>query len=41
MGLGVLEELTVDESKEQKNPGTEFMKCCWGNDTSLTRTETE
>ena len=36
--LGVPEELTVDGSKEQSSPGTKFMKCCWRNDISLTRT---
>ena len=41
MELDVPEELTVDESIEQNIPGTEFMKCCWRNDISLTRTKPE
>ena len=41
MELGVPEELTVDGSKEQNIPGTEFVKCFWRNDISLTRTDPE
>ena len=41
MELGVPTELTVDGSKEKKIPGTELMKCFGGNDTSLTKTNTE
>ena len=39
--LGVPEELTFDESKDQISPGTEFMKCCRRNDILLTRTDPE
>ena len=41
MELVIPEELTVDGPKEQKIPGTEFIKCCQRNDILLTRTETE
>ena len=41
MELGVPEELTVDGSKENNSPGTEFMKCCRRNDISLTITDPE
>ncbi len=41
MELGVPEELTIDGSKEQNMPGTEFMKCCRRNDIKVTRTEPE
>ena len=41
MGLVVPEEITVHGSKEQNSPGTEFMKCFWRNDISLTRTKPE
>ena len=39
MELGVPEELTVDGLKN--NSRTEFIKCCWRNDISFTRTEPE
>ena len=39
--LGVPEELTIDGSKEQNMPGTEFMKCCRKNDIKVQRTEPE
>ena len=39
--LGVPAELTIDGSKEQNMPGTEFMKCCRQNDIKVTRTEPE
>jgi hypothetical protein len=35
MELGVPEELTIDGSKEQNMPGTEFMKCCRRNDNKV------
>ena len=41
MELGVPEELTVDESKEQNSPGTDFMKCFRRNYILLTRTDPE
>jgi hypothetical protein len=41
MELGAPEELTVDRSKEQNSPGTEFMKCCCRSDIKVTRTEPE
>ena len=41
MELGVSEELMVDGSKEEKSPGTEFMKCCQRNEILLTRNEPE
>jgi hypothetical protein len=41
MELGVPEELTIDGSKEQTKPGTEFMKCCRRNDIKVHRTEPE
>ena len=37
--LSVHEKLTVDGSKEQNNPGTEFMKCCRRNEILLTKTD--
>ena len=39
--LGVPEELTIDGSKEQTKPNTEFMKCCRRNDIKVHRTEPE
>ena len=39
MKLGVPDELTVDGSKDQNSPGTDFMKCCRRNDILLTRTK--
>jgi hypothetical protein len=40
--LGVPEELTIDGSKEQTIPGTDFMKCCCRrNDIKVHRTEPE
>ena len=39
MKLGVPEYLNVNGSKQQNSPGTDFMKCCWRNDISLTGTE--
>jgi hypothetical protein len=39
--LGVPEELTVDGSKQQTMPGTEFMKCCRRNDIKAHRIEPE
>ena len=41
MEIGVPEELTVDGSKEQNSPGTEFMKCYQRNEILLIRTEPE
>jgi hypothetical protein len=37
--LGVPAELTIDGSKEQNMPGTEFSKCCHRNDIKVTRAE--
>jgi hypothetical protein len=39
--LGVPEELTVDGSKEQNMPGTDFMKCCRENGIKVHRAEAE
>jgi hypothetical protein len=39
--LGVPEELTIDGSKEQNKPGTDFMKCCRRNDIKVKTTEPE
>jgi hypothetical protein len=39
--LEVPEHLTIDGSKEQTNPGTDFMKCCRKNDIKVHRTEPE
>jgi hypothetical protein len=41
MELGVPEQLTIDGSKEQTMPGTEFMKCCRRNDIKIQRAEPE
>jgi hypothetical protein len=41
MELGVPEELTIDGSKEQTKPKTDFQKYCRRNDTKVTRTEPE
>ncbi len=41
MELGVPEELTIDGSKEQTKPQTDFQKCCRRNDAKVTRTEPE
>ena len=41
MELGVPEEPTLNGSKDQNIPGTEFIKCRRRNDISLTRTNTE
>jgi hypothetical protein len=37
--LGIPDELTIDGSKEQNAPGTEFMKTCRKGDIRVTRTE--
>jgi hypothetical protein len=39
--LGVPDELTIDGSREQNAPGTEFMKTCRKNDIRVTRSEPE
>ncbi len=39
--LGAPEELTVDGSKEQNKPGTDFMKCCRRNDIKVKTTGLE
>jgi hypothetical protein len=39
--MGVPAELTIDGSKEQNNPGTDFMHCCRKNDIKVNRTEPE
>jgi hypothetical protein len=39
MDLGVPDELTVDGSKEQNGPGTEFMKRCRRNDVTVHATK--
>jgi hypothetical protein len=41
MELGVPEELTIDGSKEQTKPKTDFQKYCRRNDIKVTRTEPE
>ena len=41
MELGVPEELTVNGSKEQNSPGTEFMKCYQRNNILLINTKQE
>jgi hypothetical protein len=39
--LGVPEELTIDGSKEQNMPGTDFMKCCRRNNIKVHRAKPE
>ena len=41
MEISVPEELTVDGSKDKNSPETEFVKYCWRNDISFTRTDPE
>ncbi len=41
MELGVPEELTIDGSKEQTKPQTDFQKHCRRNNAKVTRTEPE
>jgi hypothetical protein len=41
MELGVPEELTMDGSKEQTKPQTDFQKHCRRNNAKVTRTEPE